>query len=122
MKNFLNKTLGGLTKQYYFRQLFFGVLVLIVFVYMDTQGDFSKLEIKNIVFFIINTLLYPYSRYVYDSIFHFIIGDNVFWTSGYLLYFTFVLKLIMMMICWLAAIFIAPVGLLFLYFMNSKDN
>jgi len=120
MNNILRKTLGGLTREYYFRQFFFGIILSIGFFYMRTQGDFSKLEIRDIFIIIVNTLLYPYSRFIYESIMDFFIGNNAFWTSGIVLYFVIMFKIMMMFMCWAAAIFIAPVGLLYLYYVNRN--
>ena len=120
MNDIFRKTLGGLTREYYFRQFFFGVILSVVFFYMRTQGDFSKLEIRDIFIIAVNTLLYPYSRFVYESIINFLLGDNAFWTSGIVLYFVMVFKVTMMFMCWAAAIFIAPVGLLYLYYVNRN--
>jgi len=120
MNNIFRKTLGGLTREYYFRQFFFGMILSVAFFYMRTQGDFSKLEINDILIIIVNTLLYPYSRFIYESIMNLFLGNNVFWTSGIVLYFMILFKIMMMFVCWAAAIFIAPVGLLYLYYVNRN--
>jgi hypothetical protein len=120
MNDIFRKTLGGLTREYYFRQFFFGVILSVAFFYMRTQGDFSKLEIRDILIIIVNTFLYPYSRFIYESIMDFFLGNNVFWTSGIVLYFMMVFKIMMMFLCWAAATLIAPVGLLYLYYVNRN--
>ena len=120
MNDIFRKTLGGLTREYYFRQFFFGLIIMVAFYYMRTQGDISKLEIKDILLMIVNTFLYPYARFIYESIMDFFLGNNTFWTSGIILYFVMVFKIMMMFICWAAAIVIAPVGLLYLYYVNRN--
>jgi len=120
MNDILRKTLGGLTREYYFRQFFFGLIISVAFFYMRTQGDFSKLEIRDMFLIIVNTFLYPYSRFIYESIIDFFIGNNAFWTSGIILYLLIWFKIMMMFICWGAAILIAPVGLLYLYYVNRN--
>ncbi len=72
-----------------------------------------------IIFFVINTLLYPYSRFVYETIVGFFMGDNVFFGSAFIM---MGVKLITMLLCWVFAIFIAPVGLLYLYFHHTKQE
>jgi hypothetical protein len=47
----------------------------------------------------------------------FIVGQNVFWVSTFLLIF---MKLMTMALCWSCAIFIAPIGLAYLYYYHSK--
>lgn len=68
-------------------------------------------------FFAVCTLLYPYSRFVYESVVGFVMGNNVFFVNAMAMLFS---KLITMIICWVMAIFIAPVGLAYLYFHHSK--
>jgi len=65
----------------------------------------------------VNSLLYPYARFVYEGIVGFIMGDNVFVVNAFLMLFT---KLITMSICWCMAIFIAPIGLLYLFIRHSR--
>jgi hypothetical protein len=69
--------------------------------------------------FVLNTLLYPYSRFVYESIMRFILGDNIL-VSG--LGLMMIVKYLTMGICWAAAILIAPFGLAYLYFYHSKSS
>jgi hypothetical protein len=70
-----------------------------------------------VVILIINTLLYPYSRFVYEGVIGFIMGENVFFVNAFLVLLT---KAITMILCWGFAISIAPVGLAYLYFHHSK--
>ena len=113
------KTLGGLSRQYYLRQFFFGLLISGFVIFMLSHSP-HPLPVKTIILLIINSLLYPYSRFVYESIVNFIMGDSVFIVNAVLMLF---IKLMTMAICWCAAILIAPVGLAYLYYHHSKaDN
>jgi hypothetical protein len=112
------KTFGGLTKQYYFRQLFFGALLAALFVALSMQSpNAGGVRIGLFVFAALSTLLYPYARFVYESIVHFIMGENVFFVNAVLMMFV---KSFTMLLCWSAAIFIAPIGLAYLYYHHSK--
>lgn len=116
MNSFFSKTFGGLTKAYYLRQLFFGSLFLLGFsLFLGSMKGGPPFAVL-FVFLLINTLLYPYARFVYESVVGFILGDNVFVVSGMLMLIT---KYLTMGMCWAAAIFIAPLGLGYLYFRNS---
>jgi hypothetical protein len=66
---------------------------------------------------VLNTLLYPYSRFVYESVMDFIIGRNVFFVNAILM---LAVKLMTMLLCWSLAIFVAPIGLAYLYYHHSK--
>lgn len=113
MNQILAKTLGGLSKEYYFRQFVFGLLLSVIF-YMAMPYP----SYKAISFILINTLLYPYSRFFYEAIISFIFGENTFIVSVIPMLF---IKVVSMLVCLLMAIFIAPLGLLYLYFYNSKS-
>lgn len=71
------------------------------------------------LFFLVSTLLYPYSRFVYESIAGFIMGKNVFFVNAIVMMMA---KIFTMVMCWAAAIIIAPIGLLYLYIHHSKNE
>jgi hypothetical protein len=114
MHSLLRRTFGGLSARYYFREFFFGVLIAaLMFSSMTSHGH--SMPIKMLSLLIINTLLYPYSRFVYQGIAGFIMGENVFFLNAL---FMLLMKIVTMMICWACSILIAPVGLAYLYFHN----
>jgi hypothetical protein len=114
MNPLFQKTLGGLNSSYYFRQLFFGVIFSILMISMSSNGR-PLLWIWSIVC----ALLYPYSRFVYESIVSFLMGDNVFFVSAIPM---LVVKLLTISICWSFSIVIAPIGLVYLYFHHSRNE
>lgn len=116
MQEIIRKTFGGLSAQYYLRQLFFGSLFAAFMIYAAISGE-NPAPISMIALLVINTLLYPYSRFVYESIVGFIMGNNVFFVNAIFMMF---MKLVTMLLCWSFAIFIAPIGLAYLYYRHSK--
>jgi hypothetical protein len=116
MQEIIKKTFGGLSAQYYIRQLFFGFLFAALIVYVVISGG-KPIQFSMIALLVINTLLYPYSRFVYESVVGFIMGNNVFFVNAI---FMIVMKIFTMMLCWSFAIFIAPIGLAYLYYHHSK--
>ena len=121
--SFLAKTLGGLSKAYYTRQFLFGLIFFISIVAISYNGYNytvnASILVKNVILGLICLLLYPYSRFVYESIIEYILGDNVFFVNVPLMLVT---KLITMAICFVFSIFIAPIGLIYLYFYHSKQE
>lgn len=116
----LAKTFGGLSTAYYVRQFVFGLVISGLILYVATRDlDAHPLQWGLVVFLVINTVLYPYARFVYESVIGFIMGNNIFWVNALLMLFV---KLITMVICWSFAIFIAPVGLAYLYYHHSKEE
>jgi hypothetical protein len=110
------KTFGGLSPQYYARQFFFGLLFPAFIYFMATHGT-HPVPIGMIALMVVNTLLYPYSRFVYESIMAFIMGQNTFWVNAFVMLFV---KMLTMALCWSFALFIAPIGLAYLYYHHSK--
>ena len=102
MKKTIINVFKGLTPQYYFRQLFFGALIfgLFIFLFTQTESQHHNNSYGLLIIGIINTILYPYSRFAYERVVGFIMRDNVFFVN---------------------AIFIAPIGLLFIYFYQKKS-
>lgn len=119
MNQVIQKTLGGLSKKYYIRQFLFGLIFPAIFYIAFSQSETANLSLGFITICIINTSLYPYSRFVYESIVDYILGDTVIFGNILLVMIT---KYITMAICWTAAVFIAPIGLLYLYFYHTKNE
>lgn len=110
------KTLGGLSPQYYFRQFLFGLLIAIFIFYMASKST-QPMSIGMMMFTVVSTLLYPYSRFVYESIVGFVMGENILYVNAVFMFFT---KLLTMAMCWIFALFVAPVGFAYLYYRHSK--
>ena len=110
------KTFGGLSLQYYFRQLFFGLSFPAMMYFMLSHST-NLIPISMVIIFAINTLLYPYSRFVYESIVGFIMGENVFFVNAF---YMLGVKIFTMGMCWAFAILVAPIGLAYLYYHHSK--
>ncbi|MFW5443000.1 MAG: hypothetical protein ACKE51_01660 [Methylococcaceae bacterium] len=117
MNQIIQKTLGGLSKEYYIRQFLFGLIFPAIFYFAFSQSETASISLGLIASCIVNSLLYPYSRFVYESIVDYILGDTVIFGGILVVMLT---KYFTMAICWAAAILIAPVGLLYLYFHHSK--
>ncbi|OUR59794.1 hypothetical protein A9Q74_16260 [Colwellia sp. 39_35_sub15_T18] len=116
MKEFFANTFGGLKTEYLIRQYIFGICLGLFFMYLKTQNG-NELDFSTAFMLLISTLLYPYSRFVYESAIQFILGENTFFVNGFIMIFV---KAITMFICWAAAIFIAPIGLAYLYFKGNQ--
>lgn len=112
------KTFGGLSKPYYFRQFIFGLIFPAIFFFASSHSEHST-SLASIFYVTVCTFLYPYSRFVYESVMGFIVGENVFFVNAVLM---LLVKAITMAICWVFAIFIAPIGLAYLYYHHSKNS
>lgn len=118
MSNFIQKTFGGLSLNYYVRQFLFALLISVFIGFISLKHPRTgELNIHFLVFILINQFLYPYARFVYESIIDYILGNNVFFVNAIL---SLIVKLFTMLLCYCFAIFIAPIGLIYLYFYHSK--
>lgn len=116
------RTFGGLSSQYYLRNFVFGLIypALIWFVLSRSHQPKPVFGIiATIVVVAVNTLLYPYSRFAYESIVNFILGRNVFFVNAIMM---LAVKWVTMTFCWGFAVFVAPVCLAYLYFSDSKSH
>ncbi|NOG32446.1 hypothetical protein HLB35_13015 [Halomonas sp. TBZ9] len=113
----IEDTLGGLSRNYYFRQLIFGIGLSALTYFAVTQGIPDSVPFGVFPLLVLNALLYPYSRFVYEQIIGFVMGNNVFYLP---LIIMLPVKLFTMTMCWGWAVFLAPVGLVYLYFHHRK--
>lgn len=112
------KTFGGLSREYYFRQFIFGLIFPAMAIFMFSHGK-HPIPASLIFTMVVNTFLYPYARFVYEGVVGFLLGETVFVVNAvFLLFWT----LLTMTVCWSAAVFIAPIGLAYLYYHHSKNG
>lgn len=111
------KTFGGLSAHYYIRNFLFGTVFSAIYLMVLIIND-TGLPMAGLAFMLINTFLYPYSRYVYEGTVDYILGNNVIFSGLFLM---LVIKCITIILCWFLAIFIAPLGLAYLYYHHSKE-
>lgn len=116
MKEILAKSFGGLSRQYLTRQLFFGFAMAALFIAL---GQLAPNGPGGWLFFmfVMNAMLYPYARYVYESCVDFLVGDNSFEIPAAIF---LLVKFGTMMACFFFSVFIAPIGLAYLYLRNSR--
>lgn len=114
--DFFRKTLGGLNGSYYFRYFVFGALISFLVICIARQNP-NGVNTSTYIFYIVNAILYPYARFVYERVIGFIMGDNIFFTNAIIMLGA---KLITMVLCWMFSIFIAPIGLAYLYYHHTK--
>jgi hypothetical protein len=107
----LAKTFRDLSAYYYLRQFFCGLTFPLLILLTTSSGKYH-LQMGIAALMMVNTLLYPYSRFVYESVIDFIVGQNEFFVNAALM---LVIKLMTMMVCWTCAMIVAPIGLGYFY-------
>lgn len=116
MHPLFHKTFGGLSPYFYFRHLLFGCLMPALFLFFSSKSP-DPVPFSSMVYMAVNTLLYPYSRFVYSTIMDFIRGDTVYMVNGLLL---LIWNIVVLMACWTLALVIAPIGLLGIYIYHTR--
>ncbi|WP_282170912.1 hypothetical protein [Ruegeria atlantica] len=121
MNSFVAQVLGPLDRRWLFRAYLIGVLFLCMAVVVTfTREPNLSLDanqriiaiIGALTVFVLNTALFPFAKIVWDSIRSFILGDTFLVTSTM---FLFVGKFLVNFMLWTAAIFIAPIGIGYLW-------
>lgn len=119
----MRNSFGGLTKEYYLRNIFIGSIFGICAWYLiDTleKGSSNPKGLSTIItikiLIVLNSVLYPYSKFMYDSIWGVVLGDRVYAYSINPISIFFIL--IMRYLCWAFAIVLAPLGLIIIYLKN----
>lgn len=116
-KKLLCYAVKGLSPAYYFRNFILIAIIPVFLIYQDFQTP--PLSIPNTLLLVISWLLYPYSRFVYESVMSFIMGNNLFFVNAFIM---LLVKFITMALCLGFAIFIAPVGMLYLIYYHSTHE
>jgi hypothetical protein len=118
MPSFLLHTFGRLSPAIYLRHVFFGSMFPLL-LYVASNQRPQPLAPAVWAFALINTVLYPYARVVYEGVVDFIVGRNVFVTSATVLLFT---KFVGMACCWMLALVMAPMGLAWLCWRQRRPD
>lgn len=113
MKRFFTILLTSLNPSYLVRQYVFALLVALFFFFISPRDITSTLP-----FLIISWILYPYAMFVYDSLVGLIMGDRIWFTSWV---FTFIWSTLKILIIFTFSLFLAPLGILYLYFTHKNE-
>lgn len=118
----------GLQPSYYWRHFVLGSIVPIIIVGLNAYVGFTNPEISTgtaiigILSYIAGALflliLYPFSRFAYESIVDFIMGNNVIISNG-LLFLTYKYISYAILLCF--SFVIAPIGMIILFFYNKHQ-
>jgi len=119
MKHIIAKTFGGLSWTYFLWHFVWGLAVMAAFVFLSLKSVNSLPPTGHMLLLTANAVLYPYSRFVYESVVGFIMGENIF-VAPTLVFLG--AKVVTIIACFIAAIFVAPIGLAYLYYHHTKQE
>jgi len=114
----IGKNFGGLSKAHYARHFIFGLIIATCVMWVYMTGHYPNRS-DVIAVMVLDTVLYPYSRFVYEGVVAFIVGNHEFFFD---LRDLVAFKMMTMALCWLFAVVLGPIGLVYLYFRHGKSQ
>ena len=108
------KTVLGLPPRFVATHWFFGVIIAVLSVNLVTQGP-EDIDASLILLAAMNTLVYPYARFLYSWVAKVLLGDRkmVFYGRWILLRFVYGFAVAVML--WSLSVLLAPIGMLVRY-------
>jgi hypothetical protein len=113
MQVVLVKAFRALSPQVYLRHFLFGLLFPLM-LYFTAGPQHIHFGMKLV--WAANVFLYPFSRYAYEAVVDYIVGDTLWLWPGV---FALLGKLVTMAACWGLALFMAPGAIAYLYFRGA---
>ena len=114
----------GLKPSYYWRHFILGGILPIIFI---GYGIYSLFHNPNVTLYDVVTtsfllltmlVLYPFSRFAYESIVEFVMGNNVIIANAMLIFiYKYLSYALLLTLSW----FIAPIGMIILFFYNKHQ-
>lgn len=108
---------GGLQPAYYLRHF---ILISPLPLVMLANAPLIDLEthtlnwnlVPGFAFVAVSWLIYPFSRFVYESVVNWILGDNVLIANAFI---WLIAKLVTMVLCFSLAVFLAPIAWIYIF-------
>lgn len=114
--NIVTRIFGAIDRRYLIRAYLIGLAfsAFCFFISRDTPSD--NLPTGMIMIMAINTLLFPFSKLVWDQARDFAMGNTVVFSPAWYLFF---MKYFVNGFLWALALFIAPIGIGYLWFKTK---
>lgn len=117
---FLRRIFSGVQPSYLIRSYLIGLIFFALMFGMALSAETKNgMPIGLIAFATISTLLFPFAKLVWDELRDLAFGNNVFFMNAI---FLFMLKWFVNGFLWACAIFVAPVGILYLWFRTRQPK
>lgn len=104
-----------LVRSYLIGLIFFALIVVMTFGAENRSGT----PIGLLVYAALSTLLFPFAKLVWDELRDLAFGNNIVLMNAI---FLFMLKLFINLFLWAFAIFVAPLGILYLWFRSRQPK
>lgn len=115
---FLHRTFGAIDRQFLVRAYLIGVALMAFFVWIELKAEGNiAAAAPQILLAIASTILFPFAKLVWNEIRDFLLGSNVFFLNAILMVAG---KVVVNLMLWFFAFFIAPVGLVYLWYRTRN--
>lgn len=117
--SFISRTFGALRPTYVIRAYVIGAIFFacILWLHLQTPDTHSTTDkVVMLAYLFACTLLFPFAKLVWDELRNVALGSNFFLMNAAILIF---LKLVVNMMLWFFAVFVAPLGILYLWYRSS---
>lgn len=116
MTGFFSRTIGALQPAYVIRAYVIGFVLLGLVAWVrfhapDNHGETDRY--LSLAYLFTCSLLFPFAKLVWDELRDLALGGNVFFINGLI---ALILKVFINGLLWAFAVFIAPIGFLYLWF------
>jgi len=113
---FLRRIFGSVDRAYLIRAYIISFAIFAFYAAIFSRGTHTIYP-SAWAFLIVNTILFPFSKLVWDEIMSLLLGRNMFILPAIFLMFA---KLIINVALWAGAIFVAPLGILWLWYRTRE--
>jgi hypothetical protein len=115
MKKFLTVIFHGIDRTFLVRSYLISICMTVIIIYLLTHG--TRMTTFAFLWMGLNMVLYPFSDVVWTDGINFLFGNNIFLYQVSPVWIV-VWKLIKVFLLYMLAVFIAPVGLIYVYLAN----
>jgi hypothetical protein len=119
---FIKNIFGSVSPQYLIRAYLISLAIAVIWFFANQAAlEQNSQKILWYGYILVSALLFPFAKLVWDEVRDLIIGNNAvtyfgLWAIGV----NFMFKAIVNVLLWALAIFIAPLGILYLWWKQSK--
>lgn len=119
---FIKSIFGFVSPQYLIRAYLISLVIAVIWFFANQAAlEQNSQKILWYGYILVSALLFPFAKLVWDEVRDLIIGNNGItyfglWAIGV----NFMFKAIVNILLWALAIFIAPLGILYLWWKQSK--
>lgn len=121
--NLVRRIFSGVNVSYIVRAYVIGLVFLSLFSFLFFSGVNKNLSYFDIVMLVlllsVNTILFPFSKLVWDEVMNMVLGRNVIFVNAL---FLFGAKILINATLWVFAIFVAPIGLIYIWFRTRESE